>query len=79
MYIFFSMNEGINGRMEENPSVEKWKPRLESESLRAESDLRNDLMHSFSFTARQTGSQGVEETDPMRDYKSARSRRSGLG
>lgn len=65
--------------MEEIFSVEKWKPGLESKSLRAGSDLRNGLMHSFSFTDRQTGSQGEEETDPMGGNKSTQLRRSGLG
>lgn len=49
MHTHFSpMNEYINGWMEGNSHVGKWKPKSQSKSLRAGSDLRNGLTH-FTF------------------------------
>lgn len=47
----------MDGWMDGNSSVGKWKLKLESKSLRAGSDLRDGLIQSSTFTDRQPGSQ----------------------
>lgn len=44
------MDGWMNGWKEGNSSVGKWKPRLESKTFRAGSDVTNGLIYSFNFT-----------------------------